>query len=57
MQPEAPKAVATAPANPLQAASETGIVSWNGKKLVIPPPVALKPGGRSVSALVLEGRD
>lgn len=47
----------TSPANPLQAAIDAGIVSWNGKKPDFPPPVVLTPGGKTVSELVLEGRD
>lgn len=57
MQPVEPTTVETTRANPLQAAIDAGLVSWSGQKPVIPPPVALKPGGKSVSELVLEGWD
>jgi prevent-host-death family protein len=46
----------TTPANPLQAAIDAGIVSWNGQKPLFPPPLRLSDGGKSVSEIVLEDR-
>jgi len=43
-------------AHPLQKAIDAGIVSWNGQKLVLPPPVKLRGQGRLVSEIVLEDR-
>jgi len=44
------------PANPLQAAIDAGIVSWNGQKPVFPPPVKLRGEGKLVSEIVMEDR-
>ena len=41
---------------PLQKAIEAGIISWNGKKPVLPPAVALRGSGTLTSAMVLEDR-
>ena len=41
---------------PLQKAIEAGIISWNGKKPVLPPPVPLRGSGTLTSAMVLEDR-
>jgi prevent-host-death family protein len=42
--------------NPLQAAIDAGIVSWNGQKPVFPPPVKLRGEGKLVSDIVMEDR-
>ncbi|MDM7952494.1 MAG: type II toxin-antitoxin system prevent-host-death family antitoxin [Cyanobium sp. CZS 25K] len=44
------------PANPLQAAIDAGIISWNGQKPVLPPPVKLRGEGKLVSEIVMEDR-
>ncbi|MCX5937932.1 MAG: type II toxin-antitoxin system prevent-host-death family antitoxin [Cyanobium sp. LacPavin_0920_WC12_MAG_62_9] len=41
---------------PLQEAINAGIISWNGKKPVLPPPVPLRGSGTLTSAMVLEDR-
>lgn len=41
---------------PLQKAIQAGIISWNGKKPVLPPPVPLRGSGTHTSAMVLEDR-
>jgi prevent-host-death family protein len=43
--------------SPLQAAIASGIVSWNGQKPCLPPPLKLTGEGPSLSDLVLEGRN
>ncbi len=42
--------------NPLQAAIDAGIISWNGEKPVLPPPVKLRGEGKLVSEIVMEDR-
>jgi prevent-host-death family protein len=42
--------------NPLQAAIDAGIVSWNGQKPVFPPPVKLRGEGKLISDIVIEDR-
>jgi prevent-host-death family protein len=44
------------PSNPLQAAIDAGIVSWNGQKPVLPPPVKLRGQGKLMSEIVIEDR-
>ena len=44
------------PTNPLQAAIDAGIISWNGQKPVLPPPVKLRGEGKLVSDIVMEDR-
>ena len=43
-------------ADPLQAAIEAGVVSWNGQKPVFPPPIKLKGQGKLISEIVIEDR-
>jgi len=43
-------------ADPLQAAIEAGVVSWNGQKPVFPPPIKLKGQGKLISDIVIEDR-
>jgi prevent-host-death family protein len=43
--------------NPTQQAIDAGLISWNGKKPVMPPPVKLNDGGPLISDLVIEGRE
>ena len=47
---------AVTPASPLEAAREAGLISWNGQKPVLPPPVKLGGNGRLVSEIVIEDR-
>ncbi|WP_254980448.1 type II toxin-antitoxin system Phd/YefM family antitoxin [Cyanobium sp. ATX 6A2] len=42
--------------NALQKAIEAGVVSWNGQKPVIPPPIKLNDGGPLISDIVIEDR-
>ncbi len=41
---------------PLAQLISAGAVTWNGLKPKLSPPVALAPGGRTVSAMVVEDR-
>ena len=50
------KPAAPAPTSPLQKAIDAGLISWNGQKPVIPPPVKLNDGGPLMSDLVIEDR-
>jgi antitoxin (DNA-binding transcriptional repressor) of toxin-antitoxin stability system len=43
-------------ADPLQAAIEAGVVSWNCQKPVFPPPIKLKGQGKLISDIVIEDR-
>lgn len=43
-------------ADPLQAAIEAGVVSWNGQKPVFPAPIKLKGQGKRISDIVIEDR-
>jgi antitoxin (DNA-binding transcriptional repressor) of toxin-antitoxin stability system len=52
----APKQADPEATNPLQRAMDTGIVSWNGQKPMVPPPVQLKDGGPLRSDIVTEDR-
>ena len=47
---------ASASSNPLQKAIDAGLISWNGKNPVIPPPVKLNDGGPLMSDIVIEDR-
>ena len=47
---------ASASTNPLQKAIDAGVISWNGKNPVIPPPVKLNDGGPLMSDIVIEDR-
>lgn len=42
--------------NPLQAAIDAGVVSWNGEKPVFPPPITLPGQGKPISDIVIEDR-
>ena len=42
--------------NPLQNAIDAGVISWNGEKPLLPPPVRLNDGGPLMSDLVIEDR-
>jgi prevent-host-death family protein len=44
------------PPNPLQGAIDAGIVSWNGRKPVFPPPIKLQGEGKLISDIVIEDR-
>jgi prevent-host-death family protein len=50
------KPAVPAPASPLQQAIDAGVISWNGQKPVIPPPVKLNDGGPLMSDIVIEDR-
>ena len=43
--------------NPLQKAIDIGIVSWNGQKPNLLPPVKLRGKGKLMSDIVIEDRD
>ena len=47
---------ASASTNPLQKAINAGVISWNGKNPVIPPPIKLNDGGPLMSDIVIEDR-
>ena len=47
---------AEAPSNPLQKAREAGLISWNGQKPNLPPPVKLRGTGKLLSDIVIEDR-
>ena len=42
--------------SPMQKAIDAGLISWNGQKPVIPPPVKLNDGGPLMSDIVIEDR-
>lgn len=42
--------------SPLQQAIDAGLISWNGQKPNLPPPVKLRGQGRLLSDIVLEDR-
>jgi len=50
------KTAASASANPLQKAIDAGVISWNGQKPVLPPPVRLNDDGPLMSDIVIEDR-
>ena len=41
---------------PLQKALDAGIISWSGKKPLLPPPVRLRGAGTLTSDMVIEDR-
>ena len=43
-----------APADPLQRAIQAGLISWNGQKPNLPPPVPLRGKGKPLSDIVLD---
>lgn len=43
-------------ANPLQKAIDAGLISWNGQKPNLPPPVKLRGEGKLLSEIVIEDR-
>jgi hypothetical protein len=45
-----------APTSPLQAALKTGVISWNGQKPTLPPPVTLREEGQRLSEIVIDDR-
>jgi prevent-host-death family protein len=45
-----------APDNPLQRAIHAGLISWNGQKPNLPPPVPLRGKGTPLSNIVMEDR-
>jgi prevent-host-death family protein len=42
--------------NPLQAAIDAGVVSWNGQKPEFPPPIRLRGQGKPIGDIVIEDR-
>jgi prevent-host-death family protein len=42
--------------NPLQQAIDAGLISWNGQKPDIPPPIKLSGQGKLISEIVIEDR-
>ena len=50
------KPAASAVITPLQRAIDAGVISWNGQKPVLPPPVKLNDGGPLMSDIVIEDR-
>lgn len=42
--------------NPLQRAIDAGVMSWNGQKPILPPPVKLRGEGKPLSDIVMEDR-
>ena len=42
--------------NPLQKAIDAGLISWNGQKPNLPPPVKLRGKGKLLSEIVIEDR-
>ena len=46
----------SSPPHPLQKAIDAGVISWSGKKPVLPPPVTLNDDGPMISDIVIEGR-
>ena len=42
--------------NPLQKAIDAGLISWNGEKPNLPPPVKLRGKGKLLSEIVIEDR-
>ena len=45
-----------ATANPLQKAIDAGVISWNGQKPSLPPPVKWRDKGKLMSDIVIEDR-
>ncbi len=50
------KSAVSAITNPLQKSIDAGVISWNGQKPILPPPVNLRGLGKLVSEIVLEDR-
>jgi len=50
------KSAVSAITNPLQKSIDAGVISWNGQKPILPPPVNLRGQGKLVSEIVLEDR-
>ena len=50
------KPVAPAPTSPLQKAIDAGLISWNGQKPNLPPPVKLRGQVKLLSDIVIEDR-
>ena len=50
------KPAASAITNQLQKSIDAGVISWNGQKPILPPPVKLRGQGKLVSEIVLEDR-
>ena len=50
------KPAAPAPTCPLQKAIDAGLISWNGQKPNLPPPVKLRGQGKLLSDIVIEDR-
>jgi prevent-host-death family protein len=46
-----------APTSPLQTALNAGVISWNGQKPTLPPPVTLRGEGKRLSEIVIDDRD
>ncbi len=42
--------------SPLQKAMDAGLISWNGQKPNLPPPVKLRGKGKLLSEIVMEDR-
>ncbi len=42
--------------SPLQKAIDAGLISWNGQKPNLPPPVKLRGKGKLLSEIVIEDR-
>jgi prevent-host-death family protein len=47
---------AAASTNPLQKAIDAGLISWNGQKPNLPPPIKLRGKGKLLSEIVIEDR-
>lgn len=50
------KPAAPAPTSPLQKAIDAGLISWNGQKPNLPPPVKLRGQAKLLSDIVIEDR-
>ena len=50
------KPAAPAPTSPLQKAIDAGLISWNGQKPNLPPPVKLRGQRTLLSNIVIEDR-
>jgi hypothetical protein len=48
------KPSASTSTNPLRKAIDAGLISWNGQKPVLPPPVKLNDGGPLMIDIVIE---
>jgi antitoxin (DNA-binding transcriptional repressor) of toxin-antitoxin stability system len=45
-----------APTSPQQTALKAGVISWNGHKPTLPPPVTLRGEGKRLSEIVIDDR-